>query len=79
MPPPGPGLVVRIQNYQPTGTKEAAQFKAEQKSAAYAILARRQEDLAFLDNNRRWRQVKPDPVSRPWTDDYADLVGALRW
>jgi hypothetical protein len=43
----------------------------------WIVLARSEADLGALASDGRWR---PLPAGgRPWTDDFSDLLGALRW
>jgi len=54
----------------------AADFKV---SALWSVLAEREEDLGALIHDSRWRPLVAGKEARAWTDDYSDLVSALRW
>lgn len=43
-----------------------------------AVLARDPADLGALATDPRWRRVEPDPRRRPWTDDFSNILEALR-
>jgi hypothetical protein len=44
----------------------------------FVALARRPAALAFLAHRPGWEEVDTAHAGRPWTDDYSDIVGALR-
>lgn len=44
----------------------------------WVILARRPADLAFLGDDPRWEPLNVPP-GRSWTDQYSNLLGAIRW
>jgi hypothetical protein len=46
-------------------------------NALVAALARRVEDFSNLSSQPGWQEVKPDPQVPPWTDDYANVLGAI--
>ncbi|MFQ6672530.1 MAG: hypothetical protein ACE5KY_04455, partial [Candidatus Tectimicrobiota bacterium] len=47
--------------------------------SVWVALARSPEDLAVLDGGRRWLALEPRPGVGIWTDDFSNIVGALRW
>jgi hypothetical protein len=46
-------------------------------NALVAAVARHRADLGDLPSRAGWREAKPDPRVRPWTDDYSDIFGAI--
>lgn len=44
----------------------------------WVVLARSESDLPRLLSTKDWREVKPRPDARVWTDDYGNVLGALR-
>lgn len=48
-------------------------------TSQWAVLARDEKDLGSLARDPRWQAVRAAASSRAWTDDYSNLVGALRW
>jgi hypothetical protein len=51
----------------------------EGRSASeWVALARSSDDLAFLAEDPRWARLVGRPGARPWTDDYSNLIGAIR-
>jgi hypothetical protein len=69
------GVVGWLRTHTPPG---AAQHGYRSVSSWVAI-ARRAADLPAIDRDRRWQRLVARPDSRPWTDAFSDLVGALRW
>ncbi|MBT5860674.1 MAG: hypothetical protein HOH89_05930, partial [Alphaproteobacteria bacterium] len=47
--------------------------------STWAVLARTEEDLSILDGGAPWRELKADPTTATWTDDFSNIVQALRW
>ncbi len=45
----------------------------------WVLLAKRADDLAALRGRPRWELLRTGAGERAWTDDFSDLVGALRW
>ena len=46
-------------------------------NAIVAVLARSQADLGTLPQHPGWREMKPQPGTRAWTDDYSNILGAI--
>ena len=46
--------------------------------STWVVLARDAGDLAPLVA-AGWKPLAAEPGARPWTDDYANLIGAIRW
>jgi hypothetical protein len=44
----------------------------------FVALARRPETLAFLAHGGDWQALEAGEAGRVWSDDYSDIVGALR-
>jgi hypothetical protein len=45
--------------------------------AQYTGAARDVRDLDDLTAQPGWRRLDPDPRMAPWTDDYANVLGAI--
>jgi hypothetical protein len=45
----------------------------------FIALARTPQALAFLGHRPGWQGLDTAYAGRPWTDDYSDIIGALRW
>jgi hypothetical protein len=43
----------------------------------WVAMARRERDLGRVTSDKRWHPCATEPDARPWTDDYANVVGAL--
>lgn len=58
---------------------DAASLGAVGKSSStWAVMARRTEDLGPLTRDPRWLILEPGK-GRLWTDDFSNIVGALKW
>ena len=68
------GLAGRIQTQAPP--IEAQQ--AYRNAATSVVIARSGADLGALAGDPRWQPMPASPA-RPWTDDFSNLIGALRW
>ena len=42
-----------------------------------AVVARDPKDLGTITKSERWFQLEQDLFSKPWTDDYSNILGAL--
>jgi hypothetical protein len=51
----------------------------ERCPSEWIALARLPQSLAFLDGKPEWKPLPTEPDAAVWTDDYSNLVGALRW
>jgi hypothetical protein len=45
----------------------------------WIVIARRQRDLAFLDEDIRWQPLVSPPGAKPWSDDFSNIVSAIKW
>jgi hypothetical protein len=48
-------------------------------SSTWVVLAERARNLGDLRENSRWEDVPTDPSQGPWTDDFSNIVGVIRW
>jgi hypothetical protein len=69
------GAVSKDELYQPSA-KEAAQGAT---TAEWVAIARRQQDLGFLDKEPRWKPLVSKPGARPWTDDFSNIISVIKW
>jgi hypothetical protein len=53
-----------------------AQFKA---SSSVVVMARQRADLGALPVQPGWRPLTPDGKVAVWTDDYSNVLRAMRW
>jgi len=59
---------------------EAGELRKLGKSSAnHLIAARREADLRLLRGRPGWQPVVRPPDFKPWTDDYSNLLGLIRW
>jgi hypothetical protein len=42
------------------------------------VIARSEAALGALADDPRWQRM-PAAAAHPWTDDFSNLIGALRW
>jgi hypothetical protein len=68
------GLAGRLQTQVPA----LAAQQAYRNAASWVVIARSEQDLGALAADPRWRPM-PTGTAPPWTDDFSNLVGALRW
>lgn len=71
------GLAGRVQHFR--FPDQAAAREAYRFSTSWAALARSEADLGRLAHDERWSLLVPPPSQALWTDEYANLIGALRW
>jgi hypothetical protein len=69
------GVVALVQTHSPPAESQ----RAYRNTATWVAIARRPEDLGDLAADSRWRRLEAGPDARPWRDDFADIVSALRW
>jgi hypothetical protein len=69
------GVVAWRQTDQPS----RAQLAGYHTPSSWIALARHPEHLAALAGDPRWTRLQGRPDARPWTDDFSNLIGALRW
>src|SRR5918996_3139861 len=69
------GVVAWLQSDQPS----RAELAGYRTPSLWIALARHPEHLAALVADPRWTQLQGRPDARPWTDDFSNLVSALRW
>jgi len=67
------GAAAKHQLYQPS----AAEREHGAGAAEWVAIARDPADLDFLD--ARWQTLTPVPGARVWTDDFSNIVSAIRW
>jgi spermidine synthase len=71
------GLAGRVQHFHfadPEKERRAYRF-----ATSWVALARSEADLGRLAQDERWTRLIAPAGQAVWTDDYANLVGALRW
>jgi spermidine synthase len=67
-------LAGRIQHHVPPPGSDPLWYKS-----TWAVLARDRADLGPMAVDRRWRDLASTPADAVWTDDYSNVMGALRW
>jgi hypothetical protein len=50
-----------------------------QDSSRWIVMARHERDLGPIALDPRWLELPPAGDTRPWTDDFSNLLGALDW
>ncbi len=59
---------------------DAGELRNQGKTSAnHLVAARRLEDLGDIGSRPGWRPVSPPQDLQPWTDDYSNLLGLIRW
>lgn len=69
------GMSVLAQYDERVTPSELAEGKSKSR---WMVLANDSEDLAPLDADERWRIPRLDVGEMPWTDDFSDILAALR-
>lgn len=69
------GMTVLAQHDLDVNAADAAEGKSPSR---WVILAREPEDLRPFIDDARWVAGVYDPTQHPWTDDFSDILGALR-
>ena len=47
--------------------------------STWVVLAKHERGAAILNGMQSWQPLAPDPTAATWTDDFSNIVGALRW
>jgi len=47
-------------------------------SSELAVMARKEEHLAGIGRDSTWVPLEPDQKSRVWSDDYVNILAAMR-
>ncbi|PZQ46553.1 MAG: hypothetical protein DI551_04925 [Micavibrio aeruginosavorus] len=69
------GLVIYFKYYSPK--REKGDISALYTTSQFAVLARNEKTIAKFMEDDGWLPPKADEISRPWTDDYANILSAL--
>jgi len=69
------GVAALAQYYAPTA-EETARWATPSE---WVAVARAAADLDFLRGDPRWEKATVPPGYRPWTDDFSNVLGVMRW
>ena len=69
------GAAGRHQIFQPSPAEVAAGATASE----WMAIAAADSDLEFLRSEKRWQVVNVEADPPPWTDDFSNIIGAMRW
>lgn len=47
--------------------------------SSWVAVARDKKELGSLTANPRWQKLAGQPMAKAWTDDYSNVLGALKW
>lgn len=67
--------VAKYEIYYPT-VPEANNGAA---SSEWVAIARHSHELGFLERYPGWKPLTSAPNARPWTDDFSNIVSAIKW
>jgi spermidine synthase len=70
------GLAAWAQAHRPTEEMVKNQMKF---ASVWVVMTRRAENLAALDSAPRWSRLEPQAGARLWTDDYSNVLSAIKW
>jgi hypothetical protein len=69
------GAAGRHQIFQPSPSEVAQGATASE----WMAIAASDADLEFLRSEKRWQVMSPQVHATPWTDDFSNIFGAIRW
>jgi spermidine synthase len=72
----GAGLVAWIQEHKATAEMRD---KLYTRSSTWVVMARNLANLGTIASDPRWRRLEPREDLRTWTDDYSNILSAMRW
>ncbi len=67
--------VAKYESYDPTPPEMNNGATASQ----WVAIARHQRDLGFLERYPGWKPLIAAPNGKPWTDDFSNIVSAIKW
>ena len=67
--------VAKYESYYPT----VAEANNGATSSEWVVIARHPRELEFLDRYPGWKPLTSAPNARPWTDDFSNIVSAIKW
>jgi hypothetical protein len=70
------GLFALLGEHDPDATDERNELDYP---SDWVALARERGDLGPLPASREWAELPVRPGFRPWSDDYSNIVGVIRW
>jgi SAM-dependent methyltransferase len=68
-------LAAFVEHYEPT----AGDRNRGGLPSVWVAMARHAEDLGPLPRDARWRPLEGNPHGTPWSDDFSNIVSALKW
>lgn len=69
-------LVARVQAHKPSADARQRDYV---RSSEWVVMTRRAESMAMLQSDSRWQMLRSEPGSHLWTDDFSNILGAVRW
>lgn len=70
------GLAARTRSDDASGE---GQIAAGGSASQWIVLARNDEALAAFEDEPGWVALRKDADDEPWTDDFSNVAGAIRW
>lgn len=67
--------VAKYESYYPT----VAEANNGATPSEWVVIARHPHELEFLDRYPGWKPLTSAPNARPWTDDFSNIVSAIKW
>jgi len=64
-----------VESYAPT----ASDVSRGAMASEWTAIARQGSDLAFLQADPRWQVLRTQGKAKPWTDDFSNVVSAIKW
>ena len=69
------GAAGRHQIFQPSPAEVARGATASE----WMAIAASEQDFEFLHSEKRWKGISPETSAAPWTDDFSNIIGVMRW
>jgi hypothetical protein len=69
------GMIALVQEHVVTAEMRKDDYK---KNSIWVVLANSPSAVGDLAADARWRRLESEPGGRPWTDDYSNILSAMR-
>jgi hypothetical protein len=70
------GMPALIRNYDSPDKRQNSDYDY---SSDWVAVAKDTAALGSLENDRRWRRLYYSRSSRPWSDDYSNIISVIKW
>ena len=67
--------IAKYESYYPT----VVEANNGATPSEWVVIARHSRELEFLERFPGWKPLISAPNARPWTDDFSNIVSAIKW